>query len=957
MSTMPDTAADTARGGDGTGLRRRPRPAVGPRLRRLLQVLMVLFALLVANSVYLGGISVLEWATDRPLQGALFQYMFLAHLLLGVLIVGPFVVYALVHARNAHDRPNRRAVYMGYVLLAAGCALLLSGFVLTRGLPGISLPDVRLRQATYWLHVVCPLLVGGAFVLHRLAGPAIRWRRGVVVVASAAAVTVVAGVWQGVSLGVAFPSARPVATDDAPGGMLYPSLAKTADRSLLPAKSLANDAYCADCHEDVHGRWRVSAHRVASFNNPAYRFSVLETRRKLLARDGHAQGTRFCAGCHDPVPLFSGEIDQEDFDPDGPSAQAGITCTVCHAITSIDSPRGNADYTLSPPVHYPFADAAAGPGKWLNHLLIRANPDFHRRTFLKPLHESAEFCGTCHKVHLPEALNAYRWLRGQNHYDAWLLSGVSGHGASSFYYPAAPRSNCNGCHMPLQPSTDFGARVREAGGEATVHDHLFPSANTALGHWLGFGEQVRASHREMLEGALRVDIFGVRPGGDLTKPLVAPLRPQVPRLRAGEAYLFEVVLRTLTLGHAFTQGTADSNEVWLEVTARLDGEPVGVSGQRDVATGAVDRDAHFVNAWVLDRDGRRIDRRNAEDIFTVLYNHQIPPGAADVVHYHLELPPDAAGELRLEVALNYRKFDTDYVALIEDASFDGNDLPVTVIARDAVTFEVDAGSSVVDADHDVAAPDIPAWERWNDYGIGLLRKPGAGELRQAEEAFQKVQGLGRGDGSLNLARVYLREGRIDDAADALGRAAESADVMPWVLAWLGAQVDRENGYLEEAMASFEAIAQTRFPEAQRRGFDFSRDYRVLNELGVTSYQRARLARGEARRDEREQWLSRARAWYERVLVLDPENVTAHYGLAQVFTSLGDAERAAYHRDRHGRYKVDDNAADRAVAAARRRDAVADRAAEATVIYDLRAPAGAGRARTPDSSGAGETSGR
>ena len=49
------------------------------------------------------------------------------------------------------------------------------------------------------------------------------------------------------------------------------------------------------------------------------------------------------------------------------------------------------------------------------------------RTFLKPLHRSAEFCGTCHKVHLPAELNGYKWLRGQNHYDSFLLSGVSGH--------------------------------------------------------------------------------------------------------------------------------------------------------------------------------------------------------------------------------------------------------------------------------------------------------------------------------------------------------------------------------------------------------------------------------------------------------------------------------------------------------------------------------------------------
>ena len=45
---------------------------------------------------------------------------------------------------------------------------------------------------------------------------------------------------------------------------------------------------------------------------------------------------------------------------------------------------------------------------------------------------------------LPLALNHYKeFLRGQNHYDPFLLSGVSGHGARSFYYPPKAEANCN----------------------------------------------------------------------------------------------------------------------------------------------------------------------------------------------------------------------------------------------------------------------------------------------------------------------------------------------------------------------------------------------------------------------------------------------------------------------------------------------------------------------------------
>ena len=49
--------------------------------------------------------------------------------------------------------------------------------------------------------------------------------------------------------------------------------------------------------------------------------------------------------------------------------------------------------------------------------------------------------------------------------------------------------------------------------------------------------------------------------------------------------------------------------------------------------------SYFFNVFMLDREGRRIDRRNVQDIFVPLYDHQVPPGAASVVHYALTVPP------------------------------------------------------------------------------------------------------------------------------------------------------------------------------------------------------------------------------------------------------------------------------------------------------------------------------
>jgi len=128
-----------------------------------------------------------------------------------------------------------------------------------------------------------------------------------------------------------------------------------------------------------------------------------------------------------------------------------------------------------------------------------------------------------------------------------------------------------------------------------------------------------------------------------------------------------------------------------------------------------------------------------------------------------------------------------------------------------------------------------------------------------------------------------------------------------------------------------------FEQAAGRGFDFSEDWRVLNELGSTLYQRARQARGEARRGERTQFLEEARLTYEASLALDPEGMAAHYGLMQVLRDLGDEAGAARHEALHRTYKPDDNARDHAIAEARQKYPAANRAAESIVIYDIPPP--------------------
>src|SRR6185436_17414452 len=95
----------------GGPLKKRYVRAVGPRLRLVLYLIFGLFAVLAANSVYLGSITFVEWFqgdANTTYQNYFYMLMFGAHLVLGLLFVLPVVLFGIVHIKNAHDRPNRR---------------------------------------------------------------------------------------------------------------------------------------------------------------------------------------------------------------------------------------------------------------------------------------------------------------------------------------------------------------------------------------------------------------------------------------------------------------------------------------------------------------------------------------------------------------------------------------------------------------------------------------------------------------------------------------------------------------------------------------------------------------------------------------------------------------------------------------------------------------------------------
>src|SRR4029077_6093935 len=144
-------------------------------------------------------------------------------------------------------------------------------------------------DVTLWLHVVTPLVAVVVYVLHRGAGPEIQWKWGI-------GWGVAVGVFVLVMGFMHSQDPRKWYVQGPKEGREYfaPSETLTQDGNFIPAKALMMDDYCLKCHPDIYQNWFHSSHHFSSFNNPPYRFSVRETRKVALARDGNTKASRWC---------------------------------------------------------------------------------------------------------------------------------------------------------------------------------------------------------------------------------------------------------------------------------------------------------------------------------------------------------------------------------------------------------------------------------------------------------------------------------------------------------------------------------------------------------------------------------------------------------------------------------------------------------------------------------------
>ena len=738
---------------------------------------------------------------------------------------------------------------------------------------------------------------------------------------------------------------RPPATMEEEGAGLgspfFPSSSNTNTGDVIPANFFLTSEACGRCHTDIYEQWSASTHHFSSFNNQWYRKSI-EYMQDVVG----IEPSKWCAGCHDHAVFFNGRFDQPIREQiDTPEAQAGLGCASCHSIVHVGSTMGQGDFVIeSPPLH----DLAASDNPLLQAVhdkLAYLAPEPHRRTFMKPFHreQSAEFCSTCHKVHLDVPVNDYRWLRGFNSYDNWQASGVSGEGARSFYYPPEPQT-CRDCHMPLVASDD------PAADDGLVRSHRFPGANTALPFVNGDAEQLKVVQDFLRDDQISVDIFGITRVAESIPPVggprggeprlsstfavgeeslqfgasrgltssgpvaevVAPIDGMSVAVRRGESVRVEVVVRTRKVGHFFPGGTVDAFDVWVEFEAVDDqGRVILHSGAaEDGGSGPVDPSAHFYRSLQLDERGNPINKRNAWMTRSVAYVRLIPPGAADTLHYRLQVPEDVGDRIFLRAKVNYRKFawwltqwsyagvrdprhpDPQFGPSFDDGQwvFTGDtsdvsgavkaipDIPTTVMAEDETSLlVVDAESPLPSV---VPPSDGTLRERWNDYGIGLLLQ---GDLRGAEAAFRQVMAIDPDypDGPVNVARTRLLEGDVDAAVPLLEQALELEPGLPRAHFFLGTAL-RSLGEYEAAMSHLEMARQA-----------YPTDRVVLGQIGRLYFLQRQF--------------EDAISTFEEVLRIDPEDLLAHYNLMLSYQGAGEPERAAAEQLLYERFKADEAA--------------------------------------------------
>lgn len=305
-----------------------------------------------ASFLFLSVTGVVIWLAPG---NAFAEAQTLLHTLVGIAFLVPATIYVWKHVAQTIRHPVSHVAILGWTSGTLLVAAVVSGIVVTWQ----AFAGPRVSYGWDLVHtaggVACSLLV----VLHCVFAAARFFRAKVsdearlgraasgALAKKSLALTAVLLV---ASLAVAHAAPRISAAWKLPEdyGFKYgaspfaPSLARTrvdgVENAPIAPEALAGSKNCATsgCHEQILHEWEPSAHRYAS------RSMFFQAIQKSMAHNNGPESTRYCAGCHDPIALYSGSKNIYDDDLSSPGADEALSCVACHSITETDVKIGRA---------------------------------------------------------------------------------------------------------------------------------------------------------------------------------------------------------------------------------------------------------------------------------------------------------------------------------------------------------------------------------------------------------------------------------------------------------------------------------------------------------------------------------------------------------------------------------------------------------------------------------------
>jgi hypothetical protein len=639
------------------------------------------------------------------------QWAYLVHTVQGIVFAALIAQYVYLHYRRTVGL-RRPAVSVSGIV-----AVLIALTFVGSGLHMAVFGQFEAARVVYWLHVIAAtaviLAVLAHVVWHRATLPDNRREVEEPLFAvkprtlhkTRTQVALAAGiVLLGTLLYAILPSPYVDKAVIQPYQMTYgdnpfaPSHNLTASGGFYDVKRLGRAEECGVCHQEIFSEWQSSIHAKAA-SDKAYQTNV-----NLLSGKKGIVATRYCEGCHAPVPMMSGQLSEGGrLDTPG-HMNEGVTCLTCHAMRRVLDTAGVASYLYEPPSDYIFSGYDNPVARKLHNFVVQLNPSLHRHDMARPPLSTPEMCATCHAQFMEKVMNNWGWVKMQDDYSAWLKGPFSGQ--SNHTFAQSNMQRCQDCHYPLVAGHDPSATKT-----GLQRSHRLPGANTAIPFIEGNHDQI-ALHTRFLQ-ANRVTVTIDKPTRQQAQRSNRYMQPDISNVTEPPGYFYlgdEVTLNTVVanvgVGHDFPGGTSDINEVWVHLVVN-DGQNRTVFESGDLkADDSVDPTAYFYRSLPVDKEGKLVWRH---DLFRTVgdgFKNVIKPGGADVVTYRFTVPAWAKSPLSVGATVRYRKLNVRYARwVLKD---DNLVLPIVDVASDAITVPLRERVEAEDAKSTpVAFNDLP----------------------------------------------------------------------------------------------------------------------------------------------------------------------------------------------------------------------------------------------------------